>query len=654
MPAFEHYLREAVAELPFLLLQAAAIVGMVSMLLLVKRDVPLDDARYKIRFGVVFGLTGFVLAMLVSEFIKMPSKPYLRTDTLFLAGLLGGWRGGLISLVFSAAARLLLGSSALFFVALIDLALAAASGVVLHGWFTRRPMTQLGWRELLICFSVRTIVSLAAVTLLYGAGLLEASLYWSNVARRLASMSITLPMVGAIFMLLRSDALTREQARSREQAAITDTLTGLPNRRALRDYIETDPLRSAGGTRTIVLFEVVNMAALVSVHGDDWSDGFWQQLARDLASGPAGELLSGYSPCSFLFSDTTLAMVMHRASAQELEASGRLAHLHARLTARFQERASDEEPIPQLRIGAVSLQSHPARSVASSLRNISLALQGSENPVQVFPQSFAEKAKNDERLRRMLVEWIRHGTPPLQYQPKFALHDLRVVGAEALLRVVDAEGQPLPPPYVLEIAERHRLLVGLEWATIQAVVRDLGEVGRAVPGMGLAVNVSAASFVIDGFGQRVLQLLRATGVGPERLTIEVTETAKLPLIEIVQQNVQALHHNGVKLSLDDFGTGYAALALLARFPFSEVKIDRWMTTGIAQNRIRQAVVLAAESALRYGAGLVTEGVETEQQREALLEMGITTGQGHLFSPSVPLQDLLALRTPRPQLQPTAI
>lgn len=171
-----------------------------------------------------------------------------------------------------------------------------------------------------------------------------------------------------------------------------------------------------------------------------------------------------------------------------------------------------------------------------------------------------------------------------------------------------------------------------------------------MPGLGLAVNVSAASLVTVGFGERVLQLLRSAGVAPERLTIEVTETAKLPLIDIVEQNVQALHQAGVKLSLDDFGTGYAALSLLARFPFSEVKIDRWMTTGIGQGRIRQAVVLGFEGARRYGATLVTEGVETAWQRQALLDIGVTTGQGHLLAPAIPLAELLALRArqARPQ------
>lgn len=92
------------AELPFLLLQAAAVVGMVSVLILLRRNIALEDPRYKIYYGLVFGMTGFLLTLLVSEFIKLPSKPYIRSDLLFLAGVLGSWQGGLISLSLVAAA----------------------------------------------------------------------------------------------------------------------------------------------------------------------------------------------------------------------------------------------------------------------------------------------------------------------------------------------------------------------------------------------------------------------------------------------------------------------------------------------------------------------------------------------------------------------
>jgi EAL domain-containing protein (putative c-di-GMP-specific phosphodiesterase class I) len=114
----------------------------------------------------------------------------------------------------------------------------------------------------------------------------------------------------------------------------------------------------------------------------------------------------------------------------------------------------------------------------------------------------------------------------------------------------------------------------------------------------------------------------------------------MPTIDIVQQNFDVLSQAGVKLSLDDFGTGYAALTLLARFPFAEVKVDHWMTARLDQVRIREAVALAFESARRYGAKLVTEGIETEEQRQLLMQMGVEFGQGYLYSSAIPLDGLL--------------
>lgn len=296
--------------------------------------------------------------------------------------------------------------------------------------------------------------------------------------------------------------------------------------------------------------------------------------------------------------------------------------------------------MPHLRIGAANLEAHSPQTISSILRHLSLALRGSDNPVQIFPRSFAEMAKSDEYVRVMLVEWIKSGTPPLCYQPKLDMRSRRMVGAEALLRAVDAGGKPLSPYYILEIAERHRLLVEFEWSTIEAVVRDLRELDPVEPGFHLAVNISASSFATARFGERVVTLLRERAVPAHRLSIEVTETSKMPTIDIVQQNFDALSQAGVKLSLDDFGTGYAALTLLARFPFAEVKVDHWMTARLDQSRIKEAVALAFESARRYGAGLVAEGIETEEQRQLLMQIGVEFGQGFLYSSAIPLDGLV--------------
>jgi diguanylate cyclase len=134
-------------------------------------------------------------------------------------------------------------------------------------------------------------------------------------------------------------------------------------------------------------------------------------------------------------------------------------------------------------------------------------------------------------------------------------------------------------------------------------------------------------------------LLHEMAVPAHRLSIEVTEMSRIPTTDVVQQNFDTLIAAGVRLALDDFGTGYAALTLLARFPFEEVKIDHWMTSRLDQSRFREAIALAFESAERYGAKLVTEGIETEEQSRLLMQMGIRFGQGYLYSPAVPLDRL---------------
>ncbi|MDH6294558.1 diguanylate cyclase/phosphodiesterase [Agrobacterium fabrum] len=629
------------AELPFLLLQAAAVVGMVSMLMLLQRHIAFDDVRYKIYYGVVFGATGFLLTLLVSEFIQLPSKPYIRSDLLFLAGVVGSWQGGLISLALISAGRFLFGGPALFGAAFLDMSVISAFGIAMYGWVRRRRLTELGMREIAGVFAIRIFAALFAICLTYGLGMVGQDVFLSNVGRRIVGATVGLPMIACLFLLLRSEARAREAVKKREVAARTDSLTGLPNRRALKDHIEMTTRQAPAVPHALLLIEIVNIADVAANQGDDWADLFWPKLAREICDGENGLLSKFNDPRSFMFGDATLAVVIEGVSLEKSESAGLVLHLHEGLIAFF--RSAEAGPVPHLKIGAANLEMVSHQNVASFLRHLSLALRRSENPVQIFPFSFAEKAVRDEGVRQMLVRWIKNGKPPIFYQPKFEIHNRRMIGAEALLRAIDTHGQALSPYYVLEIAERHRLLVEFEWSTIEAVVRDLAELRGLDPDFHLAVNISASSFATACFADRVVALLQEMTVPAHRLSIEVTEMSRMPTTDSVQQNFDTLIAAGVRLALDDFGTGYAALTLLARFPFEEVKIDQWMTSRLDQARFRDAVVLAFESAERYGAKLVTEGIETEEQCRILMQMGIRFGQGYLYSPAVPLDRLLPRR-----------
>lgn len=628
----------AAAELPFLLLQAAAVIGMVSVLILMRRNIALDDPRYKIYYGIIFGVAGFLLTLLVSEFIKLPSKPYIRSDLLFLAGLLGSWQGGGIALLLVAAGRYVIGGPVLFFAAFQDMVVISAFGILMYGWMRRRRLTELGMRDIFAVFGVRFVAVLFAISVSFGLGLIDQALFLSAVGRRtLGAVVVGLPMITCLFLVLRSEARAREEVRKRDIAARTDSLTGLPNRRALKDHIETMARREPPVPHALLLIEIVNIADVAACEGEDWADLFWPRLAREVCDGDSSLLSYSNAPRSFMFGDTTLAVVIEGVSLEKSESARLMMHLHDGLSAFC--RSAEAGPVPHLKIGAANLDKLSRQNLASFLRHLSLALRRSENPVQIFPFSFAEKATRDEGVRQMLVHWIKSGRPPICYQPKFEMHNRRMIGAEALLRATDARGQALSPYYVLEIAERHRLLVEFEWSTIEAVVCDLSNLRSLEPDFHLAVNISASSFSTPRFGDRVVAFLSEMTVPAHRLSIEVTEMSRVPAIDVVQQNFDRLSEAGVRLSLDDFGTGYAALTLLARFPFEEVKIDHWMTSRLDQSRFKDAIALAFESAERYGAKLVTEGIETEEQSRLLMQMGIRFGQGYLYSPAVPLDRL---------------
>lgn len=117
-------------------------------------------------------------------------------------------------------------------------------------------------------------------------------------------------MIVCLFILLRSEARARDEAKKRDVAARTDSLTGLPNRRALKDHIETTMRQEPAVPHALILIEIINIADVAACEGEDWSDLFWPRLAREICDTEDGLLCRSSTPCSFMFGDTTLAVVM--------------------------------------------------------------------------------------------------------------------------------------------------------------------------------------------------------------------------------------------------------------------------------------------------------------------------------------------------------
>jgi predicted signal transduction protein with EAL and GGDEF domain len=270
------------------------------------------------------------------------------------------------------------------------------------------------------------------------------------------------------------------------------------------------------------------------------------------------------------------------------------------------------------------------------------------------------RAEGDRRSHMRLDHAMRQALVSnrfrLHYQPQVRLADSAIVGAEALLRWRDPEMGDVSPARFIPVAEDSGFIVAIgDWVLSQAVRQAAlwQQRGYNVP---MAVNVSALQFQQSHFIDRVANVLAVSGLPPHLLELELTESILVHDAADALQRLAALSQLGVKLSIDDFGTGYSSLAYLKRFPIHKLKIDRSFISGLPGDDSDVGIVRAIlQMAQALGMKVIAEGVETEGQREFLLDAGCSEYQGFLFSQgvdSLSFEKLLG-PPPAPAALPTA-
>ena len=258
------------------------------------------------------------------------------------------------------------------------------------------------------------------------------------------------------------------------------------------------------------------------------------------------------------------------------------------------------------------------------------------------------------RLRRALQD----DQLQLHYQPKFRLHDNRLIGVEALLRWCDPEYGDIPPARFIEIAEDSGLIIDLgAWVT-RAVCRQLNEWQRLGICIPVAVNVSGKELLHGDPARLIEDEAAAAGVAASLIEAEITESLLVRDSARVQRALERLRELGCRIALDDFGTGYSSLAYITRFPPDRIKIDKAFVHNIDRSESDAAIantILSLGESLRV---IVTaEGIERPAQLEWLRQRGCHEAQGFLLSPPLSAhhltQRLLEPAAPRTDLAPFA-
>jgi diguanylate cyclase (GGDEF)-like protein/PAS domain S-box-containing protein len=272
------------------------------------------------------------------------------------------------------------------------------------------------------------------------------------------------------------------------------------------------------------------------------------------------------------------------------------------------------------------------------IRSADLALYAAKNGGRGQFRFYSSDLKDEEEVRQQLLDDLRaalaDGQLSMHYQPVVSIDSGAVVCLEALMRWEHPERGFISPAAFIPVAEDSDLINPLgEWALRQACEAAT----RWPESVCVAVNVSPNQFVNPGFPAVVTNVLAASGLAPERLELELTESVFVGDSETTEKTFDALKAIGVRLALDDFGTGYSSLSYLRAAPFDKIKVDRSFVDSCTQKDKNSAKIIAAIVGLANALGMETtvEGVEAFDQLEVVRARGAKLVQGFLYAKAMP-------------------
>jgi diguanylate cyclase (GGDEF)-like protein len=256
-----------------------------------------------------------------------------------------------------------------------------------------------------------------------------------------------------------------------------------------------------------------------------------------------------------------------------------------------------------------------------------------------FDPSLEARAKSRHLLELDLRQAVAEQGFDIHYQPIVDLQSGKIAGCEALLRWRHPERGFVSPAEFIPVAEDIGVIDEIgEWV-LNAACAEAASWPSAI---NIAVNVSPTQFRSRTLALKVAAALARSGLSPERLELEVTEAVLIQDHETASETFGQLRALGVSVALDDFGTGYSSLSYLHRFHFDKIKIDRSFISELSEEKSRSILRAALGIAAAQNVVTTAEGVETEEQRRVLLELGCTQMQGWLFSAARPADEVRAL------------
>lgn len=469
---------------------------------------------------------------------------------------------------------------------------------------------------------------------------------WVNVVgqhRVLRVSSTPLEHEGSVASLATIMDVTaqREAEEQLRRRALYDPLTGLPNRRLLDERLASvtsrarhDDATITAPTTAMIYLDLDDLKAVNDRAGHPAGDRLLAEMARRLR-----DSVREVDTVARLGGDE-FAVLCENVTPEEADAI--VDRIKRRLSAPLT--IDCHQLAPSVSIGVALCPPHPVEDV---LRLADMAMyrakQSGRGQYVIFDEKMAREATRRDTLRSEVSDVIEGYGLVVLYQPIVEIETGRVRGMEALSRWSHPKLGMIGAGELLAAVSSAGLQAAFDDALLQRACAELAKLihTHQVPGETyVSVNVGFDDLRGRPLDERVMEVLAASGLRPENLIIEVTESAMMTDMASSITRLQRLSDMGVRIAVDDFGTGYSSLAYLQKLPVHIVKIDRSFVADLPDEG-NSGVIIKSITALARALGLniIAEGVETPGQARALVTMGCRRAQGFLWSRPVPLAEL---------------
>ena len=469
----------------------------------------------------------------------------------------------------------------------------------------------------------------------------DREIFWA----RLSASLIEVDGTACVLSFARDISESKLAQDEITKLAFYDSLTGLPNRRLLLDRLQHCFTASArSNSKGAVLFiDLDDFKSLNDTLGHNAGDLHLRETGKrlsacmresDTVARIGGDEFVVIVEC--LGESSKVAATSAKAVAEKI--SGALAEPYM---------LNEHQYFSSASIG-IRVFTGKQDNIDEVMQHADIAMYESKAVGRNFIQLFTSASQTAINDRELLIDDIRDAIGSSQLRPYYQpqVEGGLLVGVEVLLRWMHPRRGFLPPQSFLPIAEQTGLICPLgDWIMETAFLQAAAWGKRKeTEHLSVAINVSPVQFRQTGFVERVLTLLGRCSLNPRNIILELTESVSVDNLDDVVAKMAILKSRGLRFSLDDFGTGYSSLSHLRQLPLDQVKIDRSFIRDMLVDSGCRVIAHAIISMSRaMGLSVMAEGVETDEQRNFLAQMGCHSLQGYLFSPALPLDEFESWR-----------